>query len=92
MIQEPFFELPVVNAPTVPDTTIQEPIAHSLVATIDRNEEPVLQEPIEEPDAIGEGEQQQPQPEEVPNVEALRRSQRVRRSAIPDDYEVFNIE
>jgi hypothetical protein len=28
----------------------------------------------------------------VPNVEAPRRSQRVRRSAIPDDYEVYNIE
>jgi hypothetical protein len=28
----------------------------------------------------------------VPNVEALRRSQRVRRSAIPDDYEVYNTE
>jgi hypothetical protein len=28
----------------------------------------------------------------VPNVEAPRRSQRVRRSAIPDDYEVYNTE
>ena len=28
----------------------------------------------------------------MPNVEALRRSQRVRRSAIPDDYEVYNTE
>jgi hypothetical protein len=26
----------------------------------------------------------------VPNVEAPRRSQRVRRSVIPDDYEVYN--
>jgi len=92
MIQEPFFELPVVNAPIVPDTTMPETIAHSPVATTDENGEPVLQEPIEEPDAIGEGEQQQPQPEEVPNVEAPRRSQIVRRSAIPDDYEVFNTE
>lgn len=28
----------------------------------------------------------------MPNVEAARRSQRVRRSAIPDDYEVYNAE
>jgi hypothetical protein len=28
----------------------------------------------------------------VPNVEAPRRSQRVRRLAIPDDYEVYNTE
>jgi len=92
MIQEPFFELPIVNAPTVPDTVMPETIAHSPVATTDENEEPVLQEPIEEPVATGEGEQQQPQPDQVPTVEAPRRSQRIRRSAIPDDYEVFNTE
>jgi hypothetical protein len=28
----------------------------------------------------------------VPNEEALRRSQRARRSVIPDDYEVYNTE
>jgi hypothetical protein len=28
----------------------------------------------------------------VPNVKAPRRSQRVRRSTIPDDYEVYNTE
>jgi hypothetical protein len=28
----------------------------------------------------------------VPNVEAPRRSQRLRRSAIPDDYEVYSTE
>jgi hypothetical protein len=28
----------------------------------------------------------------VPNVEALRRPQRIKRSAIPDDYEVYNTE
>jgi hypothetical protein len=30
--------------------------------------------------------------EDVPNVEAPRRCQRVRRSTIPDDYEVYNTE
>ena len=55
------------------------------------DEELVPQDPIET-DATNEGEQQQPQIEDVPNVEAPRRSQRVRRLAIPDDYEVYNTE
>ena len=55
------------------------------------DEEPVLQDPIE-PIATHEGEQQQPQTEDVPNVEAPRRSQRVRKSAISADYEVYNTE
>ena len=55
------------------------------------NEEPVLQDPIE-PIATHEGEQQQPQTEHVPNVKAPRRSQRVRKSDIPADYELYNIE
>ena len=55
------------------------------------DEEPVLQDPIE-PIATHEGEQQQPQTEDVPNVEAPRRSQRVRKLAIPADYEVYNTE
>ena len=38
------------------------------------------------------GEQQQPQTEDVPNVKAPKKSQRVRKSAIPADYEVYNIE
>jgi hypothetical protein len=61
------------------------------MVTVNNDEEPVLQEPIQT-DAIDEGEQQQPQTEDVTNVEASRRSQRVRRSAIPDDYEVYNTE
>ena len=38
------------------------------------------------------GEQQQPQTEDVPNVETPRRSQRVRKSIIPANYEVYNTE
>jgi hypothetical protein len=59
------------------------------VATANNDEEPVPQDPIQT-DATDEGEQQQPQAEDVPNVEYPRRSQRVRRSVIPDDYEVYN--
>src|SRR5574341_354294 len=36
--------------------------------------------------------QQEPQVQDVPNVQAPRRSERVRRSAIRDDYKVYNIE
>jgi hypothetical protein len=89
MIQEPFFELPVLVAPTVWDTAVPTHVVHSPMAQINDDEEPVPQDPIKT-DVIDEGEQQQPQTEDVPNVEAPRRSQRVRRSTISDDYEVYN--
>jgi hypothetical protein len=89
MTQEPFFELLVLVAPTVRDTVVPTPVVSSPVVTVNNDEEHVLQEPIQT-NTIDEGEQQQPQTEDVPNVEAPRRSQRVRRSAIHDDYEVYN--
>ena len=73
------------------DTVVTTPIISSPVATMNGHEEPVLQDPIEN-DATSEGEQQQPQTADVPNVEGPRRSQRIKRSAIPDDYEVYNAE
>jgi hypothetical protein len=91
MIQEPFFKLPVLVAPIVRDTVVQTHVVSSPVATANEDEEPILQDPIQT-DATDEGEQQHPQTEDVPNVEAPRRSRRVRRSAIPDDYEVYNTE
>jgi hypothetical protein len=91
MIQEPFFKLYVLVAPIVQDTVVPTPVVSSLVVQMNDDEEPVPQDPIET-DVTDEGEQQQPQTEVVPNMEALRRSQRVRRSAIPDDYEVYNTE
>ena len=78
MIHEPFFSLPVVAAPTVQDTMVSAPVVILPVATMNDDEEPVLQDPIE-PIAIHEGEQQQHQTEDVPNVEAPRRSQKVRK-------------
>ena len=57
--------------------------------TMNENEEPVIQDPIESI-ATHEGEQQQPQTEDVPNMEAPKRSQRVRKSDIPADHEVYN--
>ena len=56
---------------------------------MNENEEPVLQDSIE-PIATHEVGQQQPQIENVPNVKAPRRSERVSKSAIPADYEVYN--
>jgi hypothetical protein len=46
MIQEPFFELPVLVAPTVRDTVVQTPIVNSPVATANDDEEYVPQGPI----------------------------------------------
>jgi hypothetical protein len=91
MIQEPFFELPVLVAPTMRDIVVQTPVVSSPVATANDDEKPVPQDLIQT-DVTDEEEQQQPKTEDVPNMEAPRRSQRVRRSAIPDDYEVYNSE
>ena len=60
MIHEPFFSLPAIAAPTVLDTMVPAPVVISPVATMNENEEPVLQDSIE-PIATHEGEQQQPQ-------------------------------
>ena len=91
MIHEPFFSLPVVAAPTMLDTVVPAPVVIPPVATMNDDEEPVLQDPVE-PIATHKGEQQQPQIEDVPNVEAPKRSQRVRKSAIPANYEIYNTE
>ena len=68
---------------------VSAPVVISPVAIMNENEEPVLQDSIE-PIATHEGEQQQPQIENVPNVKAPRRSERVSKSAIPADYKVYN--
>ena len=78
MIYEPIFSLPAVAAPTVLDTVVPAPVVIPPVATMNENEEPVLQDSIE-PIATHEGEQQQPQTEDMPNVKALKRSQKVRK-------------
>jgi hypothetical protein len=89
MVEEPFITLPVDVAPTVQDTIVPTPVASSPVATMNEYEEPVLEEPIE-PNVAHEEEQLQPNEEQVP--EAPRRSQRTRRSAISNDYEVYETE
>jgi hypothetical protein len=86
MIQDPFFALSVAASPTV-----SAPIVSSSAAATSQNQEPVLQDPTE-PIAAHEGEQQQPQVEEVPIAEPPRRSQRIRKPAISNDYEIYNSE
>ena len=81
MIEEPFFSIPVDATPTVQDAVVQASIVSSSVVATNENEEPILQDLIE-PIAADEGEQQQPQLEEVPVIEGPRRSQRVRKPAI----------
>ena len=61
------------------------------MTTMNEHEEPILQDPLEHV-VIHEGEQQQPHIEQVSSNEAPRRSQRVRRSTIPKDYEVYECE
>ena len=48
MIQEPFFALPVAAAPTLQNTIVTAPIVSSPVVATNQNEEPVLQDPIEQ--------------------------------------------
>ena len=67
------------------------PVVSSSMTTMNEHEEPVLQDPIE-PVVAHEEEQQQPHIEQTSTNEAPRRSQRVRKPAIPDDYEVYECE
>jgi hypothetical protein len=73
MVEEPFFTLSVVVAPTVQDTIVPTPMTSSLVVIINEHEEPVLEKPILEepiePNVAHEEEQQQLNVEQV--AEAL---------------------
>jgi hypothetical protein len=72
----------VVDSPV---TMATMPIVGSLMVEIDEEEEPNFQEPI----ANHEEEQQQPPIQDVPHDDPPRRSQRARRLAISDNYEVY---
>jgi hypothetical protein len=79
----------------IPSVPVQEYISPtfevgSSSAAPNVNEAPVIQEP-EVPNAVIDEEEEHPQNLEnnVPNQENIRRSQRVRKSAIPDDYEIY---
>jgi hypothetical protein len=92
MVGEPFFSVPIAVTPIVQGNMVVEPIVDSPIpmamtsivgspmATINEEEEPI---------ANHEDEQQQPHIQDVPCNEPPRRSQRARRSAIFEDYEVY---
>jgi hypothetical protein len=46
MIQKPFFPIPVAAAPTVQDTAVTTSIVSSPTATMNENEEPIIQDTI----------------------------------------------
>jgi hypothetical protein len=95
MVAEPFSSVHAAVTPIVQGNVVIEPVVHSPVtmgampivgspiAKVDE-EEPIF----EEPTANHEEEQQQSPMQDVPHNEPSRRSQRVRRSAISDDFEV----
>jgi hypothetical protein len=97
MVAEPFFSIPANVAPMVQGNVVAEPIADSpipmaatpivgsLMTEVDEDLEPIFQEPI----INHEEEQQEPLVQDVSHNEPPRRSQRARRSAISNDYEVY---
>jgi hypothetical protein len=68
LIQEPFFSLPVVPAPTIPQVAVQAPVVTPPITTRCGDSEPVRQEPTE-PFVEHERELQQPPLIDVPEVE-----------------------
>jgi hypothetical protein len=92
MVREPFFSVPAVVTPIVQGNVIVEPIVDypvpmavtsiigSLMIEINKEEEAITNH---------EEEQQQPPIWDVSRNEPPRRSQRARRSAISEDYEVY---
>jgi hypothetical protein len=70
MVQELFFSLPVVAAPTVSGTVVIAPIVNSPVTTINEHEKTILQDPIE-PVVTHEEEEQQPHMKQVSINKAL---------------------
>jgi hypothetical protein len=98
MAAKPFFSVPATVTPMVQGNVVVEPVADSPIlmvttpivgsptmAEVDEELEPIFQEPI----TNHEEEQQEPPIQDVPHNEPPRRSQRARRSAISDDYEVY---
>jgi hypothetical protein len=106
MVEEPYFSIPIVVPPIVIPTVGETPTANvaSPSATITEQvaspsthigTEPVAQESSEDNDSVAPSDAplQEPQVESEPEPEpSLRRSQRLRKTAIPDDYEVYAAE
>jgi len=89
MTQEPYFCLPVAVTPAVHSTAVPTLVVSSPNVAANENEDSI---PHAQPEPVvaDEGEQQQPPVPEIPVAVAPQRPQRTRRSAISDDYEVYN--
>jgi hypothetical protein len=97
MVKEPFFLVPAAVTPIVHGNMVVELIVDSLIpmvvtpiigspmAETNEKEEPSFEKHI----SNHEEEQQQSIIQDVPRNEPPRRSQRARRSAISEDYEVY---
>jgi hypothetical protein len=97
MVAEPFFSVPAALIPMTQGNVVAEPVVDSpvpmdatpivgsLMIEVDEELEPVFQEPI----TNHEEEQQEPPVEDMSHNEPPRKSQRARRSAISNDYEVY---
>jgi hypothetical protein len=96
MVAKPFFSVPAAVTPIVQGNVVVEPVVDSLMimgATsiigspmVEINEEEsIFQEPI----ANHKEEQQQPLMQNVSHNEPPKKSQRARRLAISDDYEIY---
>jgi hypothetical protein len=97
MVAEPFFSVHAAITPMAQGNVVAEPVADSPipmattpivgspVTEVGEDLEPIFQEPI----INHEEEQQEPPVQDVPHNEPPRRSQRARRLAISDDYEVY---
>jgi hypothetical protein len=97
MVAELFFSVPAAVTPMAQGNVVGEPVADSPISMtvtsivgspmteVDEELEPVFQEPI----TNHEEEQQEPPVQDVSHNEPPRRSQRARRSAISNDYEVY---
>jgi hypothetical protein len=80
----------LISPALVHDCTIPTFEVGSSSAAHNVNEAPIIQEP-KDPNADVDEEEYQPQNLEinVPIKENIRRSQRIRKSVIPDDYEIY---
>jgi hypothetical protein len=97
IVVKPFFSVPAAVTPMTQGNVVAEPVTDSpvpmaaksivgsSVTEVDEELEPVFQEPI----TNHEEEQQEPPVQDVPHNEPSRISQRGRRSAIFNDYEVY---
>jgi len=101
MVEEPYFSIPAKIAPPVQTTVVATPVVDVGVSGTSQSEQvahttieseshaPTVHEPPELEEEIVNEDPPPQQPQVVEEDVPIRRSQRVRRLAIPDDYEVY---